>query len=362
VRKLYIAGAVCALTCAAQQFNISTIAGNGTLGYTGDGGPALSAQFHPYCVTADAKGNFYISDWFNNVVRMVASSGVITTIAGNGSLGYSGDGGAATSAQLAYPCGLAFDQAGDIFIADSGNNVIREITNGAINTVYGNNTRGYLGDFGQASAAEFYSPLSLAFDPQGNLYVADSGNNVIRIISPAGVINTFAGLAEPGYTGDGGLATKAQFMTPKSLAVDSQGNLYIDDFGNNVIRKISGGQISTVAGTGFAGFSGDGGAATSAQFYSPQWIAVDSAGNLYIADTGNQRIRQINANGVINTIAGAGTRGYSGDGGAAASAQFHNPTGIAVSAAGIYVADSENNVIRLLTAASAHAKQASTQP
>jgi trimeric autotransporter adhesin len=371
VTKLYTVWALCAFSCAAQQFNISTIAGNGTLGYSGDGGPALSAQFHPYCETTDTKGNLYISDWFNNVVRMVAPNGVITTIAGSGSLGYSGDGGPATSAQLAYPCGLAFDAAGDIYIADSGNNVIREITNGTISTVYGTNTRGYAGDFGQGIAAEFYSPLGLAMDSSGNLYISDSGNNVIRVISSAGVINTSAGIEEPGYSGDGGIATAAQFMYPKGIALDASGNLYVADFGNNAIRKISGGKISTIAGTGFAGFSGDGGTATSAQLYSPQAVAVDAAGNVYIADTGNQRVRQINGNGVINTIAGTGTRGYSGDGGLATSAQFYNPTGVAIAACAqgncggpavgsVYVADSENNVIRILTSTGAQVKQAAS--
>lgn len=344
----------------AQGFAISTTAGNGTLGYTGDGGPATAAEFHPWCVTVDASGNQYISDWFNNVVRKVAVNGAITTVAGNGTLGYSGDGGPATSAQLAYPCGVAFDQSGDMYIADSSNNVIREVTpNGTIMTFAGNDTRGYSGDLGQATAAQLYAPLGLAFDAAGNLYVSDSGNQLIRVIGTTGVIGTFAGLLEAGYSGDGGLATAAKFYYPKGLAMDNAGNLYIADMGNSVIRKISNGIVTTVAGNGTAGFSGDGGAATNAQLSSPDSVAVDNAGNLYIADIGNQRIREVLVNGTITTIAGNGTRGYSGDGGPATQAEFYDPASVAVVscpivchgvvAGTVYVADEDNNVIRMLT-------------
>ena len=345
----------------AQGFTISTTAGNGTLGYTGDGGPATAAEFHPWCVTVDASGNLYISDWFKNVVRKVAVNGAISTVAGNGTLGYSGDAGPATSAQLAYPCGVAFDQSGDMYIADSGNNVIREVTPaGTITTIAGNNTRGYSGDQAQATAAQLYAPLGLAFDAAGNLYVSDSGNQVIRVIGTTGNIGTFAGLLEAGYSGDGGLATAAQFYYPKGLAMDSSGNLYIADMGNSVIRKISNGIVTTVAGNGRAGFSGDGGAATIAQLFSPDSLAVDNFGNLYIADVGNQRIREVLANGTITTIAGNGIRGYSGDGGPATQAELYNPNSVAVVSCSapicngvtegtIYVADENNHVIRKLT-------------
>jgi sugar lactone lactonase YvrE len=345
----------------AQGFTISTSAGNGMLGYTGDGGPATAAEFHPWCVTVDASGNLYISDWFNNVVRKVAVNGTITTVAGNGTLGYSGDTGPATSAQLAYPCGVAFDQSGDMYIADSSNNVVREVTPaGIITTFAGSNTRGYSGDQALATAAQLYAPLGLAFDSSGNLYISDSGNQVIRLVNTSGVISTVAGLLEAGYSGDGGLATAAQFYYPKGLAMDSAGNLYIADMGNSVIRKISNGIVTTVAGNGVAGFSGDGGAATNAQLSFPDSLAVDNSGNLYIADIGNQRIREVLSNGTISTIAGNGIRGYSGDGGPAMQAEFYDPASVAivfcsaplcngVTEGTIYVADEDNNVIRKLT-------------
>jgi sugar lactone lactonase YvrE len=336
--------------CQAQTFTISTVAGNGSLAYAGDAGAATAASFHPWCVTLDSKGNLYISDWLNNVVREVAVNGTISTVAGNGTLGYSGDGGTATSAQLAYPCGLAFDAAGDIFIADSANNVVREVTTaGNISTIAGDNILGYQGDGGLATAAELYEPTGLAMDTAGNLYIADSGNNVIRVIYPNGYLTTFAGQREAGYSGDG--AISAQFYYPKGLATDTAGNLYVADMGNSVIRKISlaTGVISTLAGNGIAGFSGDGGLAVTAQLSFPDSIAVDNSGNLFIADIGNQRIREVLANGQIETVAGNGSRGYSGDGGAATQAEFNTPASVAVAHGTVYVADEDNNVIRQLT-------------
>jgi sugar lactone lactonase YvrE len=353
----------------AQGFTIATTAGNGTLGYTGDGGPATSAEFHPWCVTVDPSGNLYISDWLSNVVRKVAVNGAISTVAGNGTLGYSGDSGPATSAQLSYPCGVAFDKSGDVYIADSGNNVIREVSAaGNITTIAGNDTRGYSGDTGQATAAQLYSPMGLAVDSAGNLYVSDSGNHLIRVINTSGVIRTFGGLLEAGYSGDGGLATAAQFYYPKGLAIDSAGNLYVADMGNSVIRRISNGIVTTVAGNGAPGFSGDGGAATNAQLSFPQSLTVDTFGNLYIADLGNQRIREVLTTGTITTIAGNGIRGYSGDGGLAAQAEFYDPASVVVVSCSaplcngvtngtIYVADEDNNVIRKLTPKSLLADQ-----
>ena len=353
-------------SCLAQGFTIATIAGNTTPGYSGDGGPAIGAQlFLPQSVAFDAAGNLYIADTFNNVVREVTLDGIIMTIAGNGTFGYSGDGSAANAAQLAYPHGLAFDSAGDLFIADTSNNVIREITpDGNINTVVGDGTPGYTGDAGPPTAAELYAPYAVALDSAGDLYITDSNNNVIReVVSTgpmqnaageallSGIIQTVGGNGYPGYSGDGGPFAGAQFYYPKGLAIDAAGNLYIADFGNSVIRKVAvNGTITTVAGNGAPGYLGDGSAATNAELNFPEDVAVDSKGDLYIADTINQVIREVLPSGVISTVAGNGIAGYAGDGGPATNAEFFNPKGVAVNTTGsVYVADWDNQVIRQLT-------------
>lgn len=338
----------------AQQFTISTVAGNGLVGYWGDGGQAAAAVVRPYCIATDAAGNYYISDWIGNAVREVTANGVINTIAGNGTLGYSGDGGPATSAQLNTPCGVVVDPAGDIYIADTGNDVVREVTpDGNINTIAGNNTRGYSGDGSAPASAQLYSPTGLALDAAGNLYISDCGNNVIRVVTPgAGTIFTLAGNIEPGYSGDGGPAGNAQFSYPKGLAMDSSGNLYIADFGNSAIRKITpGGTITTIAGNGTAGYFGDGGPAASAELSYPISVAADSSGNVFIADTSNQRVREVQASGTIVTVAGDGTPGYAGDGGPSTGALLNYPGALAVNSqtGGIYIGDWDNNVVRLLT-------------
>ena len=335
----------------SQGFIVSTVAGNHTFGYSGDDGPAIAAQLMlPGCVALDRAGNLYIADWYNNAVRLVNPNGVIRTVAGIGSLGYSGDGGPAVGAQLAYPCGLAVDAAGDLFIADSGNNAIREVTpDGNINTVAGNGTRGYTGDGAQATNAQLYAPYAVAVDAAGDLFISDSNNHAIREVFVGGEILTIAGNGVPGYVGDGGQGIYSQFNYPKGLALDSAGDLYVADFGNSVIREIyANGRVATVAGVGAPGYSGDGGPATSAVLSYPESVALDAAGNLYIADTLNQVIRVVSS-GVITTIAGNGTSGYSGDGGPASSAQFFYPKGVAAGAGAVYIADWDNGVIRLLT-------------
>jgi sugar lactone lactonase YvrE len=333
---------------------ITTVAGGGFSGL-GDGGPATSAQlFRPSGVALDAAGNLFIADTYNNRIRKVSASGVITTVAGTGTSGYSGDGGPATSAKLYNPWGVAVDGAGNLFIADTLNHCIREVSvSGVITTVAGTGTYGYDGDGGAATSAQLWFPQGVAVDAAGNLFIADTYNNRIREVSASGVITTVAGTGTSGYSGDGGPATSAQLAHPSGVAVDGAGNLFIVDTDNHRIRKVSTlGVITTVAGNGSLGYSGDNGPATSANLYFPSGVAVDGAGNLFIADTYTNRIREVSVSGVITTVAGTGTEGYSGDGGAATSAQLWFPQGVAVDAAGnLFIADTYNNRIRKVDAA-----------
>jgi uncharacterized protein (TIGR03437 family) len=331
--------------CAfGQAYTIKTFAGSGVSGYTGDNGPAANAQLnYPWAVAVDSAGSLYIADTYNQCIRKV-SNGVIVTVAGNGTPGYSGDNGPATSAQLNYPSGVAVDSAGNIYIADYFNQRIRKVSNGVIATVAGVGTWGFSGDNGPAANAQLYGPNGVAVDSAGNVYIADTFNYRVRKISN-GVITTVAGGGS--VLGDGGPATSALLGLPYAVAVDSAGSLYIADAGANRIRKVSSGAITTVAGNGTIGYSGDGGPATSAQLYDPFGVAVDSTGNLYIADTGNARVREVQ-NGVISTVAGNGTPGYSGDGGPAGSAMLDYPSGVAVGPGIVYVSDADNQRIRAL--------------
>jgi len=346
----------------ATGYIISTVAGSGTSGYSGDNGPATSASFFgPSDVAVDNAGNFYISELSN--IRKVSSTGTITGYAGDagGTSGFSGDGGAATSAALNGPQGVAADRAGNLYIADTTNVRIRKVnTSGVISTYAGNGTSAFFGDGGLATSAELISPRRVAVDSSGNLYITDFLR--IRKVNTSGIISTVAGNGTSGFSGDGGLATSAKLNSPLGVAVDSAGNLYIADFGNQRIRKVNtGGIITTVAGNGTSGFSGDGGLATSAKLNSPQGVAVDSAGNIYIADSGNQRIREVSTSGVISTIAGDAISGFSGDGGPATLAELNNPQSVAIVSTGnLYVMDSANLRVRLLVAYPAPA--ITTQP
>ncbi|MGA9670802.1 MAG: hypothetical protein WBQ94_16445, partial [Terracidiphilus sp.] len=289
---------------AAGTGIISTFAGNGTAGYTGDGGPATSAELNtPRGLAVDGAGNLYIADLNNSVVRMVtASTGVITTVAGSDSQGYSGDGGQASGAKLAGPSGVASDSAGNLYISDQWSSVVRKVSvaTGIITTVAGNGSSGYSGDGRAATSATLDSPENVVVDAAGDLYIADTGNNVIRkIAASTGIITTFAGNGTAGYGGDAGQATAAgaELNVPFGVALDGAGNLYISDWNNNVIRMVtaSTGVISTVVGNGTAGFAGDGGPATSAELNGPLGVAVDGAGDIYLADSQNQRVRTVNA-------------------------------------------------------------------
>jgi uncharacterized protein (TIGR03437 family) len=321
---------------------ITTVAGNGIQGFGGDNGPAISAELNePWSVAVDAAGNLYIADGPNNRIRMVAS-GVITTAAGNGTQGFSGDNGPPASAALNQPQGVAVDSAGDLYIADISNRRIRKVSRGTITTVAGN---GSVGDNGPATSAQLSEPWAVAVDPAGNLYIADVANDRIRKVSN-GVITTIAGNGTEGLAGDNGPAASAQLFPPLGVAVGAGGDLYIADPVSSQIRRVSNGVISTVAGNGVPGFSGDNGSALSAQLSGPTGIAVDTAGNLYIADRGNVRVRKV-SNGIITTVAGNGRPGFSGDNGPATSAQFFYLTGVAVDSAGnLYIADSIASNVR----------------
>jgi len=343
---------------------IYTVAGNDIAGYSGDGGLAVNAQLNwPHATVLDAAGNLYFTDAGNNVIRKVtAATGVVTTIAGNSIAGYSGDNGPATSAELASPTGLAIDAAGNLYVCDTTNAVVREIaTNGMITTIAGNGTAGDAGDGGPATSAEMYSPSAIAIDSAGNLFIVDASYSVVRKVSiKTGIITTVAGDASlRGYSGDGGPATAAALQTPAGLAIDSGGNLYIADTGNNVIRKVDAGTgvITTVAGNASSpGYTGDGGPATSAGLNFPIGVAVDSAGNLYIADESNYVVRMVAAaNGAISTLAGSKVPCplSNGDGGPASHATFCEPFGVTVDGAGdLYIADVGAGRVRLVLASS----------
>ncbi len=331
---------------------IYTVAGNGNYIFSGDGGAATNASLdYPVAVAVDAFGNLFIADWDNQRIRKVDANGIISTLAGDGDYHYSGDGGAATNASFGDPDGVAVDAFGNVFIADQYNNRVRMVgTNGIISTVAGNGLSGYSGDGGAATNAMLDSPSGVAVDSSGNLFFAEWGNNVVRKVDTNGIITTMAGTGASGYTGDGGPATNATLYYPIGVALNAAGDLFIADGDNDVIRKVdTDGIISTVAGNGEYGFSGDGGAATDATFQFPVGVAVDAAGDLFIPDAYIDRVREVDGiTGIITTFAGNGAETYSDTNGVpATSATFNEPDGVAVDAAGdVFIADGENNLIR----------------
>jgi sugar lactone lactonase YvrE len=341
---------------AVSSPEILTVAGDGILGYQGDGGAATAAELHqPQGVALDSAGNIYIADFVNNLVRKVAAStGIITTVAGNGTYGFSGDGGRATSAELNQPYGVAADAAGNIYIADSGNSRIREVSasTGIITTVAGNGLYGSSVDGGLATNASLSTPFGVAVDSVGNIYIADTNSCKIRkVTASTGIITNVAGIAfSCSYSGDGGPATSATLNYPYAVAVNSSGNIYIADTNNERIREVNAGTgiISTVAGNGTIGNGGDGGPATSSPLNQPEGVAVDNSGNIYFADPNDPRLREVEAsNGIITTIAGTGVNGYTGDEGPAIAAELSEPSGVAVDSAGdVFVADYGNGVVR----------------
>ena len=338
---------------------INTIAGSTEAGYGGDGGPATLADLNgPEGVAADAAGNLYIADTFNHRIRKVGLDGIMTTFAGNGYPGYGGDNGPATGASLELPTDVAVDRQGDVYIADLGSSRIREVTNGVISTAVGS-TKGQTPVGGQlADAIRLSGPTGVAVDSAGTIYLAegsigsgsglDAGDFRIWKVTTDNVFAVAAGNGLESYSGDGGPAALAQLNAPANIAVDSQGNRFIADSGNNRVRRISAdGQITTVAGTGDAGFAGDGGPATKALLKQPMGVAVDDGGNLYIADTGNNKVRMVYPDGTIGTLAGNGNAALFGDGGNALTAALHAPRAVAIDPSGVlYIADTLDHRVR----------------
>jgi trimeric autotransporter adhesin len=328
-----------------------TVVGNGQGGFAGDGGSALQAHLsNPWSVALDASGNLYIADIANYRVREVTTDGKITTIAGNGGIGFSGDGGPATQAQIT-PVTVAVGAGGTVYVADQTNERIRAITNGTINTIAGMGLYRYRGDGGMATAAVFNNPTNVGFDAQGNLYLTDQENDAIRIIQPGGTIGTFAGTGAAGETGNGGPAKSATLYAPWGLGLDTNGNVYFTEAYTNYVRKVdTSGTITRIAGTGAGGSTGDNGPAAQAQVAGPRSVASDLSGNIYIAEDGSSRVRKISPSGVITTVAGNGTAGFAGDEGPAVSAQLDHPASVAVDSAGnLYIADFNNQRVRKVT-------------
>jgi Gluconolactonase len=335
---------------------ITTIAGNGARGYSGDNGPAVNAGLYsPENLAIDGFDNIYIADTGNNRIRKIDGSDNISTVTGNGTGDYDGDGGAAIEAEINSPHDVTV-YSGNIYIADYQNACIRMVnsSSGKISTIAGIGSQaGFDNDGNSAVTAKLNYPSGVAVDGSGNIYIADTVNHRIRKINVSGDISTVAGNGTAGYSGDDGPAVNAELNYPVDIAVDNAGNLYIADNKNNRIRKvdISSQNISTIAGTGKSDFAGDGGVATDAALNSPRGIAVDSAGNIYIADTNNHRIRKVDSvSGYISTIAGNGNLGFRGDNGHATGARLSYPAGVAVDASGnLYIADTGNHRIRKVT-------------
>ncbi len=343
------------ITLRAQSNIITTIAGNGVEGYNGDNIAATNAELNlPYGICTDASGNIYIAEWNAHRIRKItAATGIIATLAGTGNAGYAGDGGAATAAELWGPYDIKIDASGNIYIADANENEIRMISGstGIITTIAGKDSAGYSGDGGNATAAKLNYPTGIALDASGNVYISDHNNNRIREVNVStGKISTIAGTGTAGYTGDGGAANIAELSSPAYIIMDASGNMYFSEWGNSTIRKItaSTGIITTIAGTGVAGYTGNGGHATNATLNDPTGLVFDNFGNLYIADANNNVVREIMmSSGLISTFAGNGTQGYSGDNGAAINAEFYHPCGLALDNTGnLIINDDLNNVVR----------------
>ena len=349
--RLFVSGTLLGMTAWSQNesgWRVHTIAGTGMPGFGGDGGPAFEAALDfPIGVAVDNAGNLYIADSFNQRIRRVDASGTISTIAGTGEPGYSGDGGPAIRGQLSFPSDVAADDAGNLYIADPGNNRIRRVdASGTISTIAGTGERGY--DFhGPAFEAQLDKPSGVVVDEAGNLYIVGLYNFGIRRVDATGTMSAVEGTGRP----IGEWENELPLSRDRGLAVDNSGNFFISNIDYNYVRRVNAmGTVSLFSGTMEPGSGGDGGSAVEAQLYYPEGVAVDKAGNLYIADSGNHRIRRVDTSGTITTIAGTGDPGYSGDGGPATEAQLSSPVAVAVDGSGnLYIADLGNYRIRVLT-------------
>jgi sugar lactone lactonase YvrE len=337
------------------ESSIETVAGSRE-GFAGDGGPAVEALLdQPRDTAVAADGTIYVADTFNNRIRVIAPDGTISTFAGTGSPNYDGDDVAATSASLHWPHDVTVDDTGTVYIADSAHHRIRRVdSNGVITTIAGTGGAGSTGDDGPATEARIQNPKSVAVH-DGALYFSSLEDKIRRVDLTSGIITTIAGTGVAGYSGDDGPAALAQLDSPQRLAIDSVGNIYVADTGNSAVRRIDAvtGTITTVAGDGTPGSSGNGGPATAAEIDHPRGLALDGDSTLYLADSDSHRVRRIDLDaGIIRRVAGT-TKGFSGDGGPAGAAELYQPRGLTVMPDGsLLVADTFNDRLRLVTPAS----------
>jgi len=362
-RSLASTAAIAVIACCSTHVwsfepdhnTVRTVAGTGAPGYSGDGGPAARSQLNePFGVCFDAAGAMFIADCSNHCIRKVDKTGVITTVAGCGKKGYSGDGGPAVKATMNEPYAVAVDKDGDLFIADRLNACVRFVNpKGDIFTLAGTGVKGFNGDGQIAVKAQLVEPNGLALDGKHTLYIADVGDNRIRRVDlRTGIISTICGTGKQEEAGDGDLAGEASINGARAIAVGQDGDLYICERSGNKIRQIDHRTmiIRTISGTGKSGYTGDGKASILATFNGPKWVEAGDRGTLYIVDTENHCVRRVDPDtGIVTTLVGTGKKGYSGDGESGTMAQLNRPHGCCVHDGILYIADTENHRIRAVS-------------